>query len=66
MRFVLLAAGVVALLAPVGATVAIAAKPGQSTGSGMVFLPNPVADLQDQSLTDQKDADYPALAARLP
>jgi hypothetical protein len=26
-----------------------------------VFLPNPVADLQDQSLTDQKDADYPAL-----
>ncbi|HEU0293217.1 MAG TPA: M36 family metallopeptidase [Anaerolineales bacterium] len=35
--------------------------PGTSTGSGQVFLPNPVADLQDQSLTDQKDADYPAL-----
>jgi zinc metalloprotease ZmpB len=35
--------------------------PGAATGSGRVFLPNPVAALQDQSLTDQKDADYPAL-----
>lgn len=35
--------------------------PGTSTGSGQVFLPNPVASLQDQSLTDQKDANYPAL-----
>ena len=35
--------------------------PGTTTGSGRVFLPNPVATLQDQSLTDQKDADYPAL-----
>jgi len=35
--------------------------PGTSTGKGQVFLPNPVADLGDQSLTDQKDADYPAL-----
>lgn len=34
---------------------------GSSTGTGRVFLPNPVADLQDQTLTDQKDADYPAL-----
>jgi hypothetical protein len=34
---------------------------GSSTGTGRVFLPNPVADLQDQSLTDQKDADYAAL-----
>jgi zinc metalloprotease ZmpB len=34
---------------------------GSSTGTGRVFLPNPVADLGDQSLTDQKDADYPAL-----
>ena len=32
-----------------------------STGSGRVFSPNPVATLQDQSLTDQKDADYAAL-----
>lgn len=35
--------------------------PGTSTGTGQVFLPNPVAFLGDQSLTDQKDADYPAL-----
>jgi len=43
---------------------AVAAKPGPgtSTGAGTVFLPNPVADLQNQSLTDQKDADYAALA----
>jgi hypothetical protein len=30
--------------------------------SGLVFLPNPVVTLQDQTLTDQNDADYPALA----
>jgi len=34
---------------------------GSSTGTGRVFFPNPVASLQDQSLTDQKDADYAAL-----
>ena len=38
----------------------VAAAPS-STGTGRVFLPNPVADLQNQSLTDQKDADYAAL-----
>jgi zinc metalloprotease ZmpB len=32
-----------------------------STGTGTVFFPNPVAQLQDESLTDQKDADYAAL-----
>lgn len=32
-----------------------------STGTGRVFFPNPVATLQDQTLTDQKDADYAAL-----
>jgi hypothetical protein len=32
-----------------------------STASGRVFFPNPVAQLQDESLTDQKDADYAAL-----
>src|SRR3954454_5960900 len=36
-------------------------RSGSSTGSARVFLPNPVADLQDESLTDQKDADYAAL-----
>lgn len=35
--------------------------PGTSTGTGQVFLPNPVADLGDQTLTDQKDGDYPEL-----
>ena len=44
-------------------TVTAASKPGGGdTATGTVFLPNPVADLQDQSLTDQKDADYAALA----
>ncbi len=35
--------------------------PGTPTGTGQVFLPNPVAFLGDQSLTDQKDANYAAL-----
>lgn len=35
--------------------------PGTSTGSGRVFFPNPVAQLQDQTLTDQNDEDYAAL-----
>jgi hypothetical protein len=35
--------------------------PGTSTGTGQVFFPNPVASLGDQSLTDQKDANYAAL-----
>jgi hypothetical protein len=34
---------------------------GSSAGTGRVFFPNPVALLGDQSLTDKKDADYPAL-----
>jgi zinc metalloprotease ZmpB len=43
--------------------VSAAGKPGGGdTAAGTVFLPNPVADLQDESLTDQKDADYAALA----
>lgn len=43
--------------------IAGAAKPGpgSSTGSGRVFFPNPVAFLQNQNLTDQKDTDYAAL-----
>jgi hypothetical protein len=59
----LTAAGILAAVAltPVGA----ASKPpsGSATGSGTVFFPNPVATLQNQALTDQKDADYAALAA---
>jgi len=42
--------------------VAVAKNPsGSPTGTGRVFFPNPVAQLQDESLTDQKDADYAAL-----
>jgi zinc metalloprotease ZmpB len=54
---VLLAAGV-ALLAGVASGQGHSAG---STGVGTVFLPNPVAELQNESLTDQKDADYAAL-----
>jgi zinc metalloprotease ZmpB len=52
-----------AIGAVVLASAAGAAKPpsGSSTGTARVFFPNPVASLQDQSLTDQKDADYAAL-----
>ncbi len=46
-------------------TVAGATKPGSgsSTGSAMVFVPNPVQSLGDESLTDQKDADSAVPAA---
>ena len=43
-------------------TVTAASKSGPLVATGLAFLPNPVAALQDQSLTDQKDADYAALA----
>src|SRR3954470_13477593 len=53
-------------LATVASTLVLSAvgKPpaGSVLGVGAVFLPNPVADLGDETLTDQKDADYPALA----
>jgi len=49
-----------ALAASIAARAA-ATGSGSTTGTGTVFLPNPVADLQDQTLTDQKDADYAAL-----
>jgi zinc metalloprotease ZmpB len=64
LRRMLLTAGLALIASAVVVAVAVAAKPGngQSTGTATVFLPNPVADLQDQSLTDQKDADYAALA----
>ncbi len=39
----------------------VAAGPKTATGSGRVFDPNPVVALDNQSLTDQNDADYPAL-----
>src|SRR3954454_23315788 len=57
--------GLTTVLVAVAATATLgsAAQPpsDSSRGTGTVFLPNPVAELQDQTLTDQKDADYPAL-----
>jgi hypothetical protein len=53
----------VAVVAIHVAVVPATAGAASSTGTGTVFLPNPVADPQNQSLTDQKDADYPALQA---
>jgi len=59
LRIVLISLAILAVFA----STALAGKPGpgSSTGTGQVFLPNPVAALQNQSLTDQKDADYAAL-----
>src|SRR5512133_2176984 len=42
---------------------AASADVGSSTGTGSVFVPNPVQSLGDQSLTDQKDADAAVPAA---
>ena len=55
---------VVAVLALATAGAALATKPGSgmSSGTGRVFVPNPVQDLGIESLTDQQDADYAALA----
>jgi hypothetical protein len=59
LRVILFVSILIALMVPtVGAT---KPGPGSATGTGRVFFPNPVATLQDQSLTDQKDADYAAL-----
>jgi hypothetical protein len=53
------------ILAGAVATAAVAAKPpsGGSIGTGQVFFPNPVATSGNQDLTDQRDAEYPALTA---
>src|SRR5512143_2734453 len=55
------AAAMMLLVVLNGSALAGKAGPGTSTGTARVFFPNPVASLQDQGLTDQKDADYPAL-----
>ena len=64
MRRMLITGGLALSISAALVTAAVAAMPGngQSTGTATAFLPNPVADLQNQDLTDQKDADYPALA----
>jgi zinc metalloprotease ZmpB len=64
----LFSVGLTALVAAVAVTVAVAAKPGPgtSTGTAAVFVSNPVEDLGNQSLVDQKDsaAAVPAAAYR--
>jgi hypothetical protein len=54
----LFSVGLAALVAAVTVTVAVAAKPGPgtSTGTAAVFVSNPVEDLGNQSLRDQKDS----------
>ena len=56
--------GIIALIGALVACVALAAaavasKPGSasSTGTGSVFVSNPVQSLGDETLTDQKDSD---------
>ena len=62
LRFLARAGIAAAALLAINASIVSAAHPtAASTGTGRVFLPNPVADLQNQALTDQKDADYAAL-----
>jgi hypothetical protein len=55
----------VLLASAVVVAVAVAAKPGSgsTTGVGSVFVPNPVQSLGDESLTDQKDSDAAVPAA---
>src|SRR3954453_13689173 len=63
-RLTKLAIAVAALCAAI--VPAAAAKPPTPTGStapAQVFFPNPVQTLQDEPLTDQKDANYAALGA---
>jgi zinc metalloprotease ZmpB len=58
LRRMLFSVGLAALVAAVTVTVAVAAKPGPgtSTGTAAVFVSNPVEDLGNQSLRDQKDS----------
>jgi hypothetical protein len=58
----LLSAAIVAFLTAGGSVAATIPGSGSTLGAATVFLPNPVAELQNQTLTDQKDADYPLLA----
>jgi zinc metalloprotease ZmpB len=58
LRRMSLSVGLAALVAAMAVTVAVAAKPGPgtSTGTASVFVSNPVEDLGNQSLLDQKDS----------
>jgi zinc metalloprotease ZmpB len=60
-RIVVFAAAAALCVATVAIVPSTATAGAGSRGTGRVFFPNPVASLQNQSLTDQKDADYAAL-----
>jgi len=53
----------IGLSAGLAGTPAASAAPVAGQAAATVFFPNPVQQLGDESLTDQKDSDYPALAA---
>ena len=61
-RSALVASAVTAALVAGGTTVQAAGETYDHTATATVFAPNPVQQLGDESLTDQNDADYPALA----
>jgi hypothetical protein len=65
MRNAMLAVGLGLVLAVGLATIAVAAKPGPgtTTGIGSVFVSNPVQSLGDESLVDSKDSDAAVPAA---
>jgi zinc metalloprotease ZmpB len=63
LRRTILALAAVVAAAAVGSAWATKPGPARSTGSGSVFVPNPVQSLGDESLTDQKDADAAVPAA---
>jgi hypothetical protein len=56
-RFLIAATVLVAAVAVVAVAGAGKTGNGSSTGSALVFVPNPVSSLGDESLTDQKDSD---------
>ncbi|HJW67611.1 MAG TPA: hypothetical protein VJ419_07465, partial [Gaiellaceae bacterium] len=62
-RFLIAATVLVAAVAVVAVAGAGKTGNGSSTGSGTVFLSNPVQNLGDESLTDQKDSDAAVPAA---
>ena len=63
MRKLFLVVAVAALVAATATGAAAASTSPGSTGTGAVFVPNPVQSLGDESLTDQKDADAAVPAA---
>ena len=58
-----IAGALLLLAAAAGAAIAAKPGPGTPTGTGSVFVSNPVEDLNDQSLRDQKDSDAAVPAA---